>query len=191
MQAQFLERTVDPIHFQSVAPFWVGSAEQVSLLTQSAAQLWLIPTLGGDKVWNPSKMLRWKYRSNNAFFAPRNDSPFSDYPWDQQFSQIHDLIAWHHAFVGIEWKQASKFFDFERQLKPEIKRRWQRGLNKWGEHWRGNFAGRQHNFWVHEPPLQMPTEHDKLEASFVMRNFLQDKLPNDEIEAMLRDALRN
>lgn len=101
------------------------------------------------------------------------------------------MLKWHNAFVGVEWKQATKDKNYELLIQPKSRKYWLRGLDKWGENWRGNFVGRQHSFGFNEPPISVMSHHDKLEATLIVRNFLQDKLPADEIDKMLRDALQN
>ena len=191
MQTQFLERTVKPTHFQTIPPQWTGSgADKMMQVLQGAAQLFL--TQFSSHLWWPSP-LDWRYQSHSDFFNGGMKSLSSSYPysiWSNHFSQTRELVKWRNVFIGIEWKQASVDDEFAAQLKPNVRKSWARGLNQWGENWRGNWAGRQHRIDFGIPSFSTPSQHDKLEAAFVLRDFLTDKLPAAHIETMLRDALQ-
>ena len=118
----------------------------------------------------------------------------SSYPhlvWNNYFSRIRNIVKWQNAFIGAEWKMASVDGEFAAQLKPNVRKSWQRGLNRWGDKWRGNWVGQQHKIDFSVPSFSTPSHHDKLEAALVLRDFLADKLPAAQIETMLRDALNS
>lgn len=189
LQSQFLNRTVNSAHFQSVEPHWTGDAQDIVSVGRSAAQLWLLPAMG--VWWGTKSRAHWKYKSNDLAFNVEIQTPFPDRQWSQQFDRVQELLKWHNAFVGVEWKQATKDENYARQIKTKPRKYWLRSLDKWGEDWRGNFVGRQYTHNFSEPPISVTSQHDKLEAALILREFLRDKLPAEQIKAMLQDALKN
>ena len=184
MHSHFLERAVSPAHFQSIEPRWTnGSAEEMMTVARSAAQLWQIP-------YPASKTLEWICQSNSAFFNESSILPFryaSHY--QSTFNEIQEWVRWHYAFVGIAWIKATENAELQEQMRYKQRKNWLRSVDKWGENWRGNWSGTQFKLQLFAPPISNASMHDKLEAARVMQKFLAGRMPADEIEAILRDAL--
>ena len=183
MRAQFLDRTVEEADFHSLPQQWIGGTTEAMVdVLRSAALLWVTPEKLGKSANNP---LEWRCKSNSLFYE---GGVSSDLVWasSHRYNKVWEIVKRRHYFVGIEWKRASALPALQSHYSDKV---WQQGFEKWGENWRGNFVGQQYQTTLTAPPLSTPSHHDKLEAALVLRDFLRDKLPAEQIEAMLQEAL--
>ncbi|RYX85041.1 hypothetical protein EON83_07280 [bacterium] len=183
-RAFFLNRPVDPAHFQTIPPHWShGSINEMTEVLRSAAQLW----------WKTEEVTSYARhaldchcKSNSAFLTGSVVSALN-YGRSYRLQSVWKMVKWHYGFVGVEWKKASEHPELQAKYGPEV---WRRSFEKWGENWRGNWVGEQYEAERLLPPLTPSTQHEKLEAVLTLREFLRDKMPAKKMNDLLSDALK-
>ncbi len=193
-RAHFLNRAVDPAHFQSLPAHWSGGdqngncngdgSDAMIRVLRAAAQLLIY---ADPQTKFSGEPLTWNCKSNSPFHEGSVSGGLT-FTGVYRFDTIWNLARWHFGFVGVEWKRASENPELRAQYGPRI---WKAGLAKYGENWRGNWVGRPYETALSAPPLSAPSAHDKLEAALILRGFLRDKMPAAKVEALLQTALGN
>ncbi len=189
-KSHFLNRAVNPEHFQTVPPHWAGGGKDKMIsVIRSAAQLLLEPK---TLKFFSGRPLQWKCSSHSAFAQGHIEDIFSNYGYGDRglFGYVRFLARYQFGFIGVKWKRANEDTNLEKMFEEKQWKKWA-SADEWGENWRGNFVGSQYKMTLTAPPFSMPSHHDKLESAVILKEFLADKLPADQIEAMLREALQN
>ena len=189
MQTHFLARAVDAAHFQAVAPFWTnGDANEVARVLRSAAMLFDLTSSNRDMHQLTPK---WIYQSNSLFWNSVSENRFALFPSKAKFIQVQTLVKWHYAFVGLECKRISDDTEVQNQMGYKTRKSWLRGLQRWGENWRGNWWTRPYDCALNVSPPRTPSQHDKLEAALTMRDFLRGRWPDDEVKELTRKLIES
>lgn len=184
--AQFLNRSVDPALFKIIPTGWTHGTQQEFLDVVRAAFLLFASPFPPN--WAGGAM-SCTCKSNSPFLEGSVSS--SLIYAGQEFSgfrKVWTIIKNHCGFVGLEWRKATDHPELQAQFDPKI---WERGIEQWGENWRGNWIGSGTNMEITFPPVSAPSHHDRLEAALTLRWFLRDKMPPEKLENLLQQALSN
>jgi hypothetical protein len=99
---------------------------------------------------------------------------------------LRRLMNKHFVAKGLTWHQWATDINNDGEDRVIEARR---NTEIWGENWRG--------LWMTEPnfvdaavSLSLPTTHERLEAALELREWLHGKLPEPEIDNLLRDTLK-
>ena len=187
MQTLFRDRTVRPTHFEAVAPHWLrGNSGEMAHVVRGAALLFSL----NDSNRDANELARmWTYQSNSLFFNAISEDTFPLFPRRPHFIQIQDLVKWHYAFIGVNCIKVSADVELQEKMGVKTRKNWRRGLEKWGEDWRGNWSTQPYQTTFRVSPPREPSHHDKLETALTMREFFKGKWPDDEINLFIAELM--
>ena len=109
-----------------------------------------------------------------------NYDAFADF---SLFPKFKRTLQERFSVRGMKWEWLNPGYLYDRT-------RYDRGMEKWGENWRGNWVVNPRYVRLFLPLLQTSTAHERLEAALELRDWLQGKLPEPEIDTLLREALK-
>ncbi len=101
---------------------------------------------------------------------------------DDLLLRIWDLLLESNTFVGVHWSEGrEERVDWSRQceegqryLAGESRRTVERGIQKWGRNWRGNWAPQGARAEIRFS--EEASAHERLEAVLLLREWMQDRL---------------
>jgi hypothetical protein len=89
---------------------------------------------------------------------------------------LQPLLCAHFVVRGLKWQRPPGY-----HLVSEHR--------TWGDNWRGHWSAVPNIIDIDINSVKHSTAHDRLELALELRDWLQDKLPEPEIDNLLRDTL--
>lgn len=177
-----LQRTIEPEIRQADTARWIGGTEaEFSALIIAATHLFVPP---GNASSNTNPLL-FKMKSHSAFAKGEIEGYwFKNACRRPAYGAIWQLMEKQFRFVGVRWSEGGE--EVEMYPRARVEKVYKAGLEQWGENWRGNWAPQRGSLELAIPHSNVMTAHEKLESALVLRQWLKDKMPAEQIEALFQ-----
>ena len=182
VQTKLISRALEPQTLELDPPRFLGeSGERIAEVIAAAARLFIEPV----DYWNDEERRLIKIKSNSTFSKGDIEGSWRAHALhNPKFARVWDLLEPQIQFVGLKWSEGGE--QLEQYARNRNEKVFNAGMEKWGKFWRGNWAPQRASFRVPIPDVSNQSAHERLEAGFLLREWLREKMSEGEIEALLK-----